>query len=144
MPGEYVFTLQKLDEEVQPETLTTENSSLQTDAAAVSPAGQQGQVQMQTAVTQPQTSAASDYDATSLTINSVPEELLNYLDNEYVFQYSLYDYLYRNGKKDVRSARVTGYSIDSVERKALIRVELDDGSKLSASYDKSSSSYSFS
>ena len=144
LPGEYVFTLQKLDEEVQPETLTTENSSLQTDAAAVSPAGQQGQVQMQTAVTQPQTSAASDYDATSLTINSVPEELLNYLDNEYVFQYSLYDYLYRNGKKDVRSARVTGYSIDSVERKALIRVELDDGSKLSASYDKSSSSYSFS
>ena len=120
------------------------SSSLQTDAAAVSPAGQQGQVQMQTAVTQPQTSAASDYDATSLTINSVPEELLNYLDNEYVFQYSLYDYLYRNGKKDVRSARVTGYSIDSVERKALIRVELDDGSKLSASYDKSSSSYSFS
>lgn len=144
LPGEYVFTLQKLDEEVQSETLTTESIPSQTDAATVNPAGQQEQGQNQMASTQTQTSAASDYDATNLSINSVPEELLNYLDNEYVFQYSLYDYLYRNGKKDVSSARVTGYTIDSVERKAMIRVELDDGSKLNASYDKASGSYSFS
>lgn len=144
LPGEYVFTLQKLEEEVQSETLATESPSSQMDAVTVNPTKQQDQGQMQTVVTQPQTSSASDYDATSLTINSVPEELLNYLDNEYVFQYSLYDYLYRNGKKDVRSALITGYSIDSVERKALIRVELDDGSKLNASYDKSSGNYSFS
>lgn len=144
LPDEYIFTLQKLDEEVQSETLTTESSPSQTDAATANPAEQQGQSYPQTASTQPQTAAVSDYDATRLTISSVPEELLNYLDNEYVFQYSLYDYLYRNGKKDIGSARVTGYTIDSVERKALIRVELSDGSKLNASYDKASGSYSFS
>lgn len=144
LPGQYVFTLQKLDEEVQSETLATESTNSQTDAMTAGSAEQQGQSYQQTASPQPQTSAASDYDATGLTISSVPEELLNYLDNEYVFQYSLYDYLYRNGKKDIGSARVTGYTIDSVERKALIRVELSDGSKLNASYDKASGSYSFS
>ena len=144
LPGEYVFTLQKLDEEVQSETLATESNLSQTDASVINTTAQPGQAQTQTAVPQPQTSAAGDYDATSLSISSVPEELLNYLDNEYVFQYSLYNYLYRNGKKDVSSARVIDYSIDSVERKAMIRLELDDGSKLNASYDKSSGSYSFS
>ena len=144
LPGEYVFTLQKLDEEVQSETLATESNLSQTDASVINTTAQPGQAQTQTAVPQPQTSAAGDYDATSLSISSVPEDLLNYLDNEYVFQYSLYNYLYRNGKKDVSSARVIDYSIDSVERKAMIRLELDDGSKLNASYDKSSGSYSFS
>ena len=144
LPCEYVFTLQKLDEEVQSETLTDESTPPQSDAATANPADQQGQGYQQAASPQPQTTAVSDYDATSLTINSVPEELFNYLDNEYVFQYSLYDYLYRNGRKDISSARVTDYSIDSVERMALIRMELSDGSNLSANYDKASGAYSFS
>ena len=136
--------MQKLDEEVQSETLTDESTPPQSDAATANPADQQGQGYQQAASPQPQTTAVSDYDATSLTINSVPEELFNYLDNEYVFQYSLYDYLYRNGRKDISSARVTDYSIDSVERMALIRMELSDGSNLSANYDKASGAYSFS
>lgn len=144
LPGQYVFTLQKLDEEVQSETLATESTNSQTDAMTAGSAEQQGQSYQQTASPQPQTSAASDYDATGLTISSVPEELLNYLDNEYVFQYSLYDYLYRNGKKDIISAEVTSYTIDSVERKALIQVRLSDGTKLSVTYSKSAGSYSFS
>jgi len=143
LPGEYIFTLQKLDTEVESETLTAETSAAQTDGQNVNQTGVQEQ--SQTAISsQSQASAANDYDATTLTISSVPEELLNYLDNEYVFQYSLYDYLYQNGKKDIRDAEVTGYTIDSVERRAMIQIRLSDGTTLNGTYSKKSGSYSFS
>ena len=113
LPGEYVFTLQKLDAEVESETLATETSVSQGAGQSMNQASASGQTQTAPVVLT-QTSVANDYDATGLSISSVPEELLNYLDNEYVFQYSLYDYLYRNGKKEISSARVTDYTWQAI------------------------------
>ena len=95
---------------------------------------------------QPQSQASqdTDYDARNISISSVPEELLNYMDNRYVFQYSLYDYLFSHGKKEVQSAEVTDYSIDAGTRQATIKLTLSDGSDLTAVYSKSSGSYTFS
>ena len=146
LPGQYIFMIEEDEKEVQPETLTTEDASEADNQSAGSQTQAASQAQYPLQV-QPQSQTqeqADDYDARNISISSVPEELLNYMDNRYVFQYSLYDYLYRNGRKDISSARVTDYSIDSVERMALIRMELSDGSNLSANYDKASGAYSFS
>ena len=143
MPGEYIFLIEEKETEVQPETLTTEISSGVDSQNSGQPA--QNTVQPQ-AQAQPQSQQETDsrYDATQMSISSVPEELLNYLDNRYVFQYSLYDYLFGKGKKDVNSAEVTDYSIDAGTRQATIRLKLDDGSALTAVYSKDSGKYSFS
>ena len=143
MPGEYIFLIEEKETEVQPETLTTETSSGVDSQNSGQPA--QNTVQPQ-AQAQPQSQQETDsrYDATQMSISSVPEELLNYLDNRYVFQYSLYDYLFGKGKKDVNSAEVTDYSIDAGTRQATIRLKLDDGSALTAVYSKDSGKYSFS
>ena len=69
--------------------------------------------------------------------------MLNYIDNRYEFQYSLYDWLYNHGKKNVESASVTDYSIDGDARQAKIKLKLSDGSSLTAVYDKTADSYSF-
>ena len=143
LPGEYLFLLEDTEKKVQPETLTTEMSS-PTDSQnstvlTQTPVQPQSQAQPQSPAT-----SASSYDATQLTISSVPEELLNYLDNRYVFQYSLYDYLFGKGKKDVDGAEVTDYSIDAGTRQATISLKLNDGSKLTAVYSKDSGTYSFS
>ena len=79
-----------------------------------------------------------------LRLKQLPEELLNYMDNRYVFQYSLYDYLFSHGKKEVQSAEVTDYSIDAGTRQATIKLKLTDGPDLTAVYSKSSGSYTFS
>ena len=143
MPGEYIFLIEEKEAEVQPETLTTETSSGADSQNSGQPA--QNAVQPQTQA-QPQSQQETDsgYDATQMSISSVPEELLNYLDNRYVFQYSLYDYLFGKGKKDVNGAEVTDYSIDAGTRQATIRLKLDDGSALTAVYSKDSGKYSFS
>ena len=143
MPGEYIFLIEEKETEVQPETLTTETSSGADSQNSGQPA--QNAVQPQTQA-QPQSQQETDsgYDATQMSISSVPEELLNYLDNRYVFQYSLYDYLFGKGKKDVNGAEVTDYSIDAGTRQATIRLKLDDGSALTAVYSKDSGKYSFS
>ena len=78
-----------------------------------------------------------------ISISSVPEELLNYMDNRYVFQYSLYDYLFSHGRKNVQSAEVTDYSIDAGTRQATIHLKLSDGSSLTAVYSKDVGKYSF-
>lgn len=90
-----------------------------------------------------QNGQASSYDATTLTIRSIPEPLLNYISNRYDFQYSLYDYLYRNGHRDTTKATVTDYAIDADRRMALIELNLDDGGQISATYDHDENMFSF-
>ena len=147
LPGEYIFMIEEDEKEVQPETLATEYASDTEEQAA----GTQTQAAVQTqnppqtqSQPQSQTSQDTDYDARNISISSVPEELLNYMDNRYVFQYSLYDYLFSHGKKEVQSADVTDYSIDAGTRQATIKLKLSDGSDLTAVYSKDSGKYSFS
>lgn len=147
LPGEYIFMIEEDEEKVQPEMLMTEGASDTEEQAA----GAQTQTTVQTQnppqpQSQPQSQASqdTDYDARNISISSVPEELLNYMDNRYVFQYSLYDYLFSHGKKEVQSADVTDYSIDAGTRQATIKLKLSDGSDLTAVYSKDSGKYSFS
>ena len=58
--------------------------------------------------------------------------------------YTLYDYLFRNGKRSVSTAAVDDFDIDPDDRIAEITFELDDGSIVYGSYDKYSNSYSYS
>ena len=51
---------------------------------------------------------------------AVPSTLSNYLDNRYELQYTLYDYLYRNGKQNVGTAVVRDFGIDP-DRKVLLK-----------------------
>ena len=89
----------------------------------------------------PETNA---YDATALSVLSVPSTLVNYLDNRYELQYTLYDFLYRNGKKDVAAASVENYTIDPDNRIATISLKLDDGSLVTGTYKKDTNEYSYS
>lgn len=147
LPGQYIFMIEEDEKKVQPETLTTEDAAGTEEQASETQA--QGTVQTQNppqTQSQPQNQASqdTDYDARNVSISSVPEELLNYMDNRYVFQYSLYDYLFSHGKKDVESAEVADYSIDAGTRQATIHLKLSDGSDLNAVYSKDSGKYSFS
>ena len=143
LPGKYIFMVEETEQEVQPETLTTETSSAA--EAQTTPVQTQAPVQPETQRAQTRQENQDDgYDATQLTISSVPSELLNYMDNRYVFQYSLYDYLYSHGKKEVTSGEVTDYSIDAGTRQATIQLKLSDGAEVTAVYSKSSGKYSFS
>ena len=156
LPGEYVFLLRNLkgneretedsssNRTSQPAAQETEQAANQTQnnqtAAPVQNNNQTVVVPQSTeSIAQPQNS----YDATNLSVKKNPETLLNYLDNRYEFQYSLYDWLYNHGKKEVGSASVTGYSIDGDARQAVIELQLSDGSGVTAVYDKTDNSYSF-
>lgn len=141
--GQYIFTLQEKEKEVQPESLQTTETMAQSNVQAQTTqtdAYQTNTPQANTSQTQP---ATSDYDATRLSISSIPNELYNYLDNEYTFQYSLYSYLYNAGKKNVSSAAVVDYSIDGGTKTASMKIQLDDGSVISGTYSKGTNSYSF-
>ena len=146
LPGQYIFMIEEDEKEVQPETLTTEDASEADNQSAGSQTQAASQAQYPLQV-QPQSQTqeqADDYDARNISISSVPEELLNYMDNRYVFQYSLYNYLFSHGKKDIESAEVTDYSIDAETRQATIHLRLSDGTDLTAVYSKSGGSYTFS
>ena len=147
LPGEYIFMVEEDEQKVQPETLTTEDASDTNTSTTGSQTQEAAQTQNPPVQPQPQNQTqeqADDYDARDISISSVPEELLNYMDNRYVFQYSLYDYLFSHGKKDVESAEVTDYSIDAGTRQATIKLKLSDGSDLTVVYSKDSGKYSFS
>ena len=88
--------------------------------------------------------ATNTYDASRLSVLAVPSTLVNYLDNRYELQYTLYDFLYRNGKSTVASASVISYSIDPDNRTATIMLNLDDGSVVTGTYRKDENSYSYS
>ncbi len=86
---------------------------------------------------------AQIYDATTLSVNAIPATLLNYLDNRYELQYTLYDYLYRQGRSDVIWAEVTGYEIDADSKTAKISFRLSDSGSLTCLYNKTDNSYSY-
>lgn len=147
LPGEYIFLLRNVkgnergndgqaaqgtDGQNTAQVSQNNNSSQTTQEEAAA-------VQNNESTPAPQ----NPYDATNLAIKKIPETLLNYIDNRYEFQYSLYDWLYNHGKKDVESAMVTDYSIDGDSRTASIELSLSDGSSISAVYDKTGNSYSF-
>jgi len=93
-----------------------------------------------------QTEAADEtdpYDASTLSIVEIPEKLLNYLDNRYELQYRLYDYLYRNGYRDVKEVTIDGYEIDPEERKAEFTIRISKGSSITGIYLKDGNAYSF-
>lgn len=153
-PGKYILSFLDLDglagsleeKEKQKKDSTPETSAVNTPVQALQtqPAATTPPVQSQAPV-QTQNAAPEEekYDATNLTIMAVPTTLSNYLDNRYELQYTLYDYLYRNGKQDVGTAAVKDYSIDPDSRAATITFELDDGSMVSGSYDKNTNQYEY-
>ena len=152
-PGKYILSFLDLDglagsvkekkkQDTTPETsaVNTPIQTIQSQPVAVSPPVQT-QPSVQTQNTSP---GEAKYDATDLTIMAVPSTLSNYLDNRYELQYTLYDYLYRNGKQNVGTAAVRDFGIDPDRRVASITFELDDGSMVTGSYDKDSNSYVYS
>ena len=154
-PGKYILSFLDLDglagsleeKEKQKKDSAPETSAVNAPVQAL----QTQQVSMSPPVqapvqAQPQNTAQTEekYDATNLTIMAVPSTLSNYLDNKYELQYTLYDYLFRNGKRGVSTAAVDDFDIDPDDRIAEISFELDDGSTVYGSYDKDSNSYEYS
>ena len=128
LPGQYLFTV--LEKTVQ-ETMETE-IQIQTSQMEV-PVSVQTEVVADTDI----------YDASTLTINSIPEKLLNYLDNRYELQYSLYDYLYKNGYRDVKAVTVEDYEIKVEEKAAEIIFGMPDGGTITGKYNKEKNRYTF-
>lgn len=128
LPGQYLFTV--LEKTIQ-ETMETE---VQPQAPQM-----EAPVSMRTEVI----ADADTYDASTLTINGIPEKLLNYLDNRYELQYSLYDYLYRNGYRNVKTVVVDDYEIKAEEKVVEIIFGMKDGKRITGKYDKESKQYSF-
>ena len=87
--------------------------------------------------------AEPSYDATRLAIRNIPQTLLNHISNRYDFQYSLYDYLYQKGSRDIESATVIGYEIDPDRREASIELSISDGSHVTGTYRMSDHSFSY-
>lgn len=137
--GKFLYTLEHVEEKtaeinavVQTEAVVPQTEPSKPQAAA-SP-----QPQVQTIQTE------RVYDATRLSVYSIPKELLNYIDNQYMLQYQLYDYLYKNGYENVTSATITDYKINGDTRTAKIFFVLDNGKKVTGVYEKEDGSYRFS
>ena len=150
-PGKYILSFLDLDglagsvKEKKKQESATGTSAVNTPIQTVQtqPIVTNPPVQAQPTQTQNTNPEETKYDATDLTIMAVPSTLSNYLDNRYELQYTLYDYLYRNGKSDVETAAVRDFSIDPERRIASISFELDDGSTVTGSYKKDSNSYEY-
>lgn len=143
-PGEYIFTLadkQKVVVQVQTQIMQTESMQNR-------PQPQQSyQISEQPQSPQPETDppvSENIYDASGLNVYAVPEELQNYIGNQYLLQYALYDYLYQSGYYQVKSATVIGHSIDGDNRSASFQMVLDNGKSINAKYDLETRSYQFS
>lgn len=147
LPGEYIFLLRNVKGNERGNDGQAAQGTDGQNTAQVSQNNNSAQTtQEEAAAVQNNESTPAPqnpYDATNLAIKKIPETLLNYIDNRYEFQYSLYDWLYNHGKKDVESATVTDYSINGDSRTASIELSLSDGSSISAVYDKTGNSYSF-
>ena len=147
LPGEYIFLLRNVKGNERGNDGQAAQGTDGQNTAQVSQNNNSAQTtQEEAAAVQNNESTPAvqnSYDATNLAIKKIPETLLNYIDNRYEFQYSLYDWLYNHGKKDVESATVTDYSIDGDSRTASISLSLSDGSSIPAVYDKTGNSYSF-
>lgn len=136
-PGKYQFVL--LDEEAV-ETLTEGVKKEQKPSETVNALSPET-----TAATEPfrQPQTEAPYDATRLSVTGLPETLDNYIANRYDLQYSLYNYLYYNGHRQVTSAAISDYSIDGDKRTATISFQLSDGGTVTGIYAKDNNSYSF-
>ncbi len=137
-PGEYILTLQDA-QEVSVEVQT------QNETAAGTSAGEYYYPQSSTQSGQTNESSGSEartYDASTLSVNNIPTTLANYISNQYELQYTLYDFLYRNGY-DVSAVSVTDYEINADTRQATINFILSDGSTLTGIYAKDSNTYSY-
>ena len=152
-PGKYILSFLDLDglagslKEKQKQESASETTTVNTPVQTVQTQPVVMNPPVQTPIqTQPQNTAQAEaqYDATNLTIIAVPSTLSNYLDNKYELQYTLYDWLYRNGKQKVSTAAVDDFDIDPDDRVADIIFELDDGSTVYGSYDRDTNSYEYS
>lgn len=131
-PGKYLFALETVEKKENP----TRQTQAETQAATTQ---QVPAADTSAAASQPK----NDYDAMNLTVKKIPGELANYLSNPYELQYALYDYLYGEGYKGIRTASVTDYSIDSEERSASIALSVEGAGKVTCSYSLDHNSYSF-
>ncbi|MCD8103808.1 MAG: hypothetical protein LUF35_02105 [Lachnospiraceae bacterium] len=137
-PGQYILILQDLQEYAEGTNEDTE-SMTQTESTADEQA--RDAVEVQSGQTLAETERS--YDATTLSVTGIPATLANYLSNRYELQYTLYDYLYRNGYSNVTAAEVTSYEIDADTRTATIYFTLSDGSSLTGTYSLDENSYSY-
>ena len=83
------------------------------------------------------------YDASRFSIRHLPEELKNYIGNEYLLQYELYHYLYGRENQAATDADVTGYQIDADTRRAEVTFSVSDGSVVTGIYWLDSGSWEF-
>ncbi|MCC8047247.1 MAG: hypothetical protein LIP12_17460 [Clostridiales bacterium] len=137
-PGQYILMLQDLQEYTEGTNEDTE-SMTQTESTADEQA--QDAVEIQSGQTFAQTERS--YDATTLSVTGIPATLANYLSNRYELQYTLYDYLYRNGYSNVTATEVISYEIDADTWTATIYFTLSDGSSLTGTYSLDENSYSY-
>lgn len=135
-PGKYQFLL--MEDEEDEDAGTTAQSETQAQLPSPQTEAPVKQVEQSVSVHTEQTEA---YDATRLTVSGIPETLLNYLANQYELQYSLYDYLYRNGYRGVTSAAVSAYDIDGDNKTATIQFLLSDGQRITGTYRKDENLY---
>ena len=91
----------------------------------------------------PSVEAENTYDAANLEVRAISRQLYNYLKNPYELQYGLYDYLYKNGIRNVSTATVSSYEIDADRRCASITLSIDGGRIIKALYLLDSNTYSF-
>jgi hypothetical protein len=149
-PGEYIFTLTTLPDVPEPEPQSEEDaaSAGNTQSSADGNFVQAGQSvpsrQPGQAAQSGQPATGSDYDATDLSVESVPQKLLNYMDSPYTFQFKLYDYLYSKGRRGKMTASVSDFSVDGAKKEATIYLTLSDGGSVTAVYSKDSNAWSFS
>ena len=153
LPGEYVFLLRNIKgnerqsgantETVAADQNTAGNSMQPQDTQSNAASREVSQTVPTPQNTQENGQTQNSYNAANLSVNQIPETLLNYIDNRYEFQYSLYEWLYDHGMKEIESASVTNYSIDGDSRKAEIDLRLSDGSSMTAVYDKTTNTYSY-
>ncbi|MCD7956782.1 MAG: hypothetical protein LUG93_13760 [Lachnospiraceae bacterium] len=137
-PGQYILMLQDLQEYAEGRNEDAE-SMTQTESTTDEQA--QDAVEVQSGQTLAETERS--YDATTLSVTGIPVTLANYLSNRYEMQYTLYDYLYRNGYSNDTAAEVTSYEIDADMRTATIYFTLSDGSSLTGTYSLDENSYSY-
>ncbi|MCD7957057.1 MAG: hypothetical protein LUG93_15175 [Lachnospiraceae bacterium] len=137
-PGQYILLIEEA-QETEEESYTEEESEMQNESEADEQA--QDVIEIQSGQSSSETERS--YDATTLSVTGIPTTLLNYLANRYELQYTLYDYLYRNGYSEVTAAAVSSYEIDADTRTATITFTLSDGSSLTGIYNRDENSYSY-
>ena len=136
-PDKYILALMPEEENAS----SHENRTGSSQQVASVPGTTQPEIRQNAQPTQRTTERS--YDATRLSVKGIPETLLNYINNRYDLQYSLYDYLYKNGHRNVDSVQVTGYEIDPDRKEAMIYLRTDDGISITGIYSRTGNSFSY-